>query len=470
MERQSVTAAAVTSRQIFRDLFSREILRPGERISVGAITIVFTDLKNSTRMYRDIGDAPAFGRVLNHFDVLNSVIADGGGAIVKTMGDAVMATFTEPGAALRAMRSAQAELAAARRHQEGLQLKCSIHQGPCLAINQNERLDYFGTTVNVCARLCSQSTGSDIVVSRAGASRPGGRRPPRKRGRPCHGERIRPAAGGWATHPYDFWRVQGALLACLPRSISGSTQATVHEHPRVPGKGPLRKFAASPSPGNAAATTLEGFTSALAQLPEGPTMVKSQIHAGGRGKGVFTDGYKGGVKFCRTKAEAREIAAQMLGKTLVTAQTGPAGRKVQTVYFTVASDIKKEYYLAILLDRAASRPVIVASTEGGVGDRRVAHDYAGEDLRVVVDPAYGIADFQVRELLARLGLAGAGGEERLACTCGPSHACTGRRTPPWSRSIRLSRRRMSRSWPSTRRCLSTTTRSTAIPKSSPFAT
>ena len=83
-------------------------------------------------------------------------------------------------------------------------------------------------------------------------------------------------------------------------------------------------------------------------------MVKSQIHAGGRGKGTFTNGYKGGVKFCKTKAEAKEIAANMLGQTLVTAQTGPAGRKVQTIYFTVASDIKKEYYLAILLDRAAS--------------------------------------------------------------------------------------------------------------------
>ncbi len=80
-------------------------------------------------------------------------------------------------------------------------------------------------------------------------------------------------------------------------------------------------------------------------------MVKSQIHAGGRGKGTFTDGFKGGVKFCKTKAEARDLAGKMLGNTLVTAQTGPAGRKVQTIYFTVASDIKKEYYLAILLDR-----------------------------------------------------------------------------------------------------------------------
>ena len=162
-----------------------------------------------------------------------------------------------------------------------------------------------------------------------------------------------------------------------------------------------------PVPKGAVATTPEDFITALSQLPEGPTMVKSQIHAGGRGKGTFTDGYKGGVKFCKTKADAKEVAAKMLGNTLVTIQTGPAGRKVQTVYFTVASDIKKEYYLAILLDRATSKPVIVASTEGGVEIEKVAHDTPEKIIRVVVDPAYGLADFQVRELIAKLGFAGA---------------------------------------------------------------
>jgi succinyl-CoA synthetase beta subunit len=162
-----------------------------------------------------------------------------------------------------------------------------------------------------------------------------------------------------------------------------------------------------PVPKGAAAKTPEEFINALATLPEGPTMVKSQIHAGGRGKGTFTNGYKGGVKFCKTKAEAKEIAANMLGQTLVTAQTGPAGRKVQTIYFTVASDIKKEYYLAILLDRAASKPVIVASTEGGVEIEKVAHETPEKLFKVIVDPAYGLADFQVRDLTSKLGLAGA---------------------------------------------------------------
>ena len=161
-----------------------------------------------------------------------------------------------------------------------------------------------------------------------------------------------------------------------------------------------------PVPKGAAAKSAAEFDAALAQLPEGPTMVKSQIHAGGRGKGTFTDGYKGGVKFCKTKADAKEIAGKMLNNTLVTIQTGPAGRKVQTVYFTIASDIKKEYYLAILLDRASSRPVIVASTEGGVEIEKVAHDTPEKITKVVIDPGYGIADFQLRQLITSLQLTG----------------------------------------------------------------
>ena len=161
-----------------------------------------------------------------------------------------------------------------------------------------------------------------------------------------------------------------------------------------------------PVPQGAVATTPAGFITALAQLPEGPTMVKSQIHAGGRGKGTFTNGFKGGVKFCKTKADAQAMAANMLGNTLVTIQTGPAGRKVQTIYFTVASEIKKEYYLAILLDRNSSRPVIVASTEGGVEIEKVAHETPEKLFKILIDPAYGLADFQVRELIFKLGFTG----------------------------------------------------------------
>ena len=204
---QSATAAAVTSRQTFRDLFAREILRPGERISVGSIAIVFTDLKNSTQLYREIGDAPAFGRVLGHFDTIRSAASEAGGGVVKTMGDAVMAVFTDPAAALRAMRRAQDALSNPPKGAAPLALKCAIHMGPCLAIGQNDRLDYFGTTVNVCSRLCSLSTGADIVVSgpvlqdpgvAALLSNPGGL----LKARPDKAE-LRGAAGA----SFDFWRV-----------------------------------------------------------------------------------------------------------------------------------------------------------------------------------------------------------------------------------------------------------------------
>ena len=159
-------------------------------------------------------------------------------------------------------------------------------------------------------------------------------------------------------------------------------------------------------PKGVAARTVAEFEPALAQLPDAPVVVKSQIHAGGRGKGTFTDGYKGGVKFAKTKADALAYAQAMFGNTLVTAQTGPAGRKVQTVYFTQASDITKEYYLAILLDRVTSRPVIVASTEGGVEIEKVAHETPDKIFKIIVDPAVGLQGYQARELAFRLGLTG----------------------------------------------------------------
>ncbi|HUR57032.1 MAG TPA: DUF5939 domain-containing protein, partial [Opitutaceae bacterium] len=176
---QSTTAAEVTSLQLFRDLFSKEVLRPGEQISVGSMTVVFTDLKNSTQLYQDIGDAPAFGRVLTHFEILKAAVAAENGCIVKTMGDAIMAVFPRPVAALRAVAHAQRWLASPAgialpagvsvppSSLKPLALKAGIHVGPCLAINQNERLDYFGTTVNTTARLCGLCTGTDLILSSA---------------------------------------------------------------------------------------------------------------------------------------------------------------------------------------------------------------------------------------------------------------------------------------------------------------
>jgi class 3 adenylate cyclase len=149
---QAATAAEVTSLQVFRDLFANEALRPGERIDVGRLTVLFTDLRDSTRLYRESGDAVAFGQVMSHFDVLRAAIRAENGALVKTIGDSVMAVFTRPVEALRAVLRAQAELAA-RPGQAALRLKAGVHSGPCVAVNLNDRLDYFGATVNIAARL-----------------------------------------------------------------------------------------------------------------------------------------------------------------------------------------------------------------------------------------------------------------------------------------------------------------------------
>ena len=129
---------------------------------------------------------------------------------------------------------------------------------------------------------------------------------------------------------------------------------------------------------------------ALIVLSDGLIVVKSQIHAGGRGKGTFTDGFQGGVKLARTKDEAIDFANRMLNNTLVTVQTGPAGREVQTIYFTEGAEIEKEYYLAILMDRATSAPVVVASTEGGVEIEKVAEETPEKIFKAFVDPVIGL--------------------------------------------------------------------------------
>ncbi len=162
----AVTAAEVTVLQMFRDLFASEALRPGQQISVGSLAIVFTDLRGSTRLYNQIGDAPAFGLVMDHFDVLKDAVADEGGAIIKTIGDAVMAVFPRPAPALRAMLRAQMEFTDTLGHHP-VKLKAGIHYGPCIAVTLNDRLDYFGSTINKASRLEGFSSGEDVVISKA---------------------------------------------------------------------------------------------------------------------------------------------------------------------------------------------------------------------------------------------------------------------------------------------------------------
>jgi succinyl-CoA synthetase beta subunit len=147
---------------------------------------------------------------------------------------------------------------------------------------------------------------------------------------------------------------------------------------------------------------------AARKLPGPVYVVKSQIHAGGRGAGRFAGDAsgKGGVRLARSPEEAREAATAMIGHTLVTKQTGPAGRRVSRVYVEAGCDIKRELYLSLLIDRATSRVTVMASTEGGMEIEEVAERHPEKILRVSVDPASGVSGFHARKLAFGLGLEG----------------------------------------------------------------
>ena len=160
-------------------------------------------------------------------------------------------------------------------------------------------------------------------------------------------------------------------------------------------------------PHGTVAQSEQEFDQALSALPAGkPIVVKAQIHAGGRGKGTFKDGFQGGVHVVTDPTVAREKAQAMLGNVLVTKQTGEEGKEVSTVYFNEATDIEKEYYLAVLMDRATSKPVIIASTEGGVDIEEVAESSPEKILKVLVDPTLGLRPYQARQIAFGLELSG----------------------------------------------------------------
>jgi len=164
---EAATAAEVTALQEFRDLFSEQVLATGEFVSVGSMAVLFTDLKRSTALYRQMGDARAYGRVRKHFRVLRGAIEPERGTVVKTIGDAVMAVFRTRAAALRSVVRAHEGVRELSGNGDGkgpLVLKAGLSFGPCLTVTMNGRLDYFGTTVNVAARLADLSTGDDVVV------------------------------------------------------------------------------------------------------------------------------------------------------------------------------------------------------------------------------------------------------------------------------------------------------------------
>ncbi len=177
----------------------------------------------------------------------------------------------------------------------------------------------------------------------------------------------------------------------------------VHEYQA---KALLKKYGVTVPEGGVAYTPDEAEKVAVG-LGSSGCVVKSQIHAGGRGAGRFSDGDdKGGVRLCKSAAEAKDAAAAMLGKTLVTKQTGPDGKEVKRVYVEAGCDIKRELYLSVLVDRATSRITIMASTEGGMEIEDVAAKTPEKIITVAIDPATGIMPFHTREIAFGLGLDG----------------------------------------------------------------
>jgi succinyl-CoA synthetase beta subunit len=163
----------------------------------------------------------------------------------------------------------------------------------------------------------------------------------------------------------------------------------------------LQRFDVATTRGKVA-PTLDEAEQIARELGDVEIVVKAQIHAGGRGKGTFKHGFKGGVHVRKTPKEAREVAAEMLGQVLVTHQTGPAGRVVNKVLVAESAEIAREIYFAILLDRATAAPVIVASTEGGVEIETVAAKSPEKIIREAIDPLVGLQPFQARKLAKQL--------------------------------------------------------------------
>jgi class 3 adenylate cyclase len=162
-----LNAKRLLTNQTFRDIYRTETLAIGQRLKILSLTFLFSDLKDSTALYERVGDLVAFDLVNEHFRLLQEIIASERGAVVKTVGDAVMATFETPDRAIAAairMREAMSDLGAERQHQS-LRLKMGIHEGSCLAVTLNGQQDYFGQTVNVASRVQGLADSRSIMVT-----------------------------------------------------------------------------------------------------------------------------------------------------------------------------------------------------------------------------------------------------------------------------------------------------------------
>jgi class 3 adenylate cyclase len=162
-----LNAKRLLTNQTFRDIYRTDTLAIGQRLKIMSLTFLFSDLKGSTALYDRVGDLVAFDLVNEHFRLLQKIIASERGAVVKTIGDAVMATFETPDRAIAAairMREAMSDLGAERAHQS-LHLKMGIHEGSCLAVTLNDQQDYFGQTVNIASRVQGLAASRSIVVT-----------------------------------------------------------------------------------------------------------------------------------------------------------------------------------------------------------------------------------------------------------------------------------------------------------------
>jgi class 3 adenylate cyclase len=167
--RPFLTAKRLLTNQVFRDIYGTDTIDVEQRLKITSLTFLFTDLKGSTELYERVGDLVAFDLVKAHFRVLNEIVAAEAGAVVKTIGDAVMATFPTPNRAIAAalrMREAMQDLNDGHSR-EDLLLKIGIHEGPCLAVVLNDRQDYFGTTVNIAARVQALADSRNILATRS---------------------------------------------------------------------------------------------------------------------------------------------------------------------------------------------------------------------------------------------------------------------------------------------------------------
>lgn len=187
-----LSAAQLASTQSFRDFFTSELIAPDESFVIRHLVVVFTDIKGSTALYERLGDSKAYALVKQHFKILTDKIRHHEGAVVKTIGDAVMASFLSASQAIQAVFAVQeafAEFNQRENIENQIIVKIGVHEGPCIAVTSNDRLDYFGRTVNIASRIQGLSTGGDIILSRT----------------TYENETVHPIVRqkGWQAHPFQ---------------------------------------------------------------------------------------------------------------------------------------------------------------------------------------------------------------------------------------------------------------------------